>query len=403
MIAMERFLQMSDQCRKELTAHILPFWMNLSDPRGGFYGQVTRDLAVHKDAPKGTILHARILWSFSSAYLNTKEQAYLDAAAHAYDFLQMAWDLERGGFYWSLTADGKPFETDKYAYANAFCIYGLVLYYEASGCQEALELAEKAFSCIESHFARKNGYIETFAADWTALENDHLSEHDLHAAKTMNTTLHLIEAYAELFRVTRSAAVGDALRNLLDLTADTVYDPENEMLRVFFDENMEPIGDLHSFGHDIEASWLIDHACDCLGDAALTARFREINYRLASHIYDAAFHDGALYNERFEREVDKTRIWWVQAEAVIGFLNAAQTATILYHDAEAAKRYNDAALTIWQYIRGKQIDRRDGGEWFAETDVNGQPQSDFDMAGPWKCPYHNSRMCMEIMRRLQIS
>ena len=393
--------QLYSECRQELTEHILPFWMALRDARGGFYGQMTRDLTVHKDAPKGTILHARILWSFSRAYLDLKKPEYLDAAKHAYEFLRKAWDTENGGFYWSLTADGAPDQTDKYAYANAFCIYGLMLYYDAAGDKAARTLAMDTFHCIESHFAEPNGYIETFTREWGTLENDHLSEHDLHAAKTMNTTLHLIEAYTELYRITKDRAVRTALRNLLLLTADTIYDAENKMLRVFFDENMQVLGDLHSYGHDIEASWLIDRACDCLGDHTLTIRFRAINHALAQHVYDAAFHDGALYNERFMQNIDKTRIWWVQAEAVIGFLNAAETAEALYEEPEDAEKFRAAAKQIWQYIKEYQIDRREGGEWYAETDLNGQPQSDFDMAGPWKCPYHNSRMCMEVMRRLR--
>ncbi|MBQ8921840.1 MAG: AGE family epimerase/isomerase [Oscillospiraceae bacterium] len=391
--------QLAAECEAELTGHILPFWLDLRDPHGGFFGQVTGDLTLHKNAPKGMILHARILWAFSSAYLQLKKPEYLEAARHAYDFLQQGWDMLNGGFYWSVTADGKPFETDKYAYCNAFCIYGLTLYSEAAEDRDALALALKAFDCIEAHFAEKDGYIETFTESWQPLENDHLSEHDLHAAKTMNTTLHLIEAYAELYRVTKYAYVGDALQRLLELLRDLIYIPEQRMLGVFFNENLELIGDLHSFGHDIEASWLIDHACDCLNKKKLTAEFREINYQLAKHVYDAAFHDGALYNERFMQEIDKTRVWWVQAEGVIGFLNAAKTADREKQDPAAAEQYISCALTLWDYLKQYQIDPRKGSEWFAETDTDGRPVTGSDMAGIWKCPYHNSRMCMEVIRR----
>lgn len=390
--------QLAAECAQELNEHILPFWLNLKDPRGGFYGQVTHALELHKDAPKGIILHARILWAFSAAYLRFPEQKYLDAAAHACDFLRTAWDLEQGGFYWSLTADGKPFETDKYAYCNAFCIYGLACYAEASGDKEALELAKQAFACIEKYFAQPDGYLEVFDVNWMPLENDHLSEHDLHAAKTMNTTLHLIEAYAELYRLTKDAAVGTALRKLLVLTANSIYDPAKEMLEVFFDDAMTPIGDLHSFGHDIEASWLINHACDCLGDASITKKFRKIGLVLANHVYKAAFREGALYNERFEQTVDRTKVWWVQAEGIVGFLNAAQTASE-QQDSAAAEVYLDAAAQLWEFVKAHQIDRREGGEWFAEIDENGEPHTAQDMAGIWKCPYHNSRMCLEVINR----
>ena len=396
----EQLKSLAAACEQELRGHILPFWMNLRDPRGGFYGQMTHDLVLHRDAPKGIILHARILWAFSSAYLRFQDPDYLEAARHAYDFLQQAWDMENGGFYWSMTADGKPFETDKYAYCNAFCIYGLTLFSEAAKDRDALNLALKTFDIIEEHFSERGGYIETFAEGWQPLENDHLSEHDLHAAKTMNTTLHLIEAYAELYRVTGFAYVGDALHKLLRLIADEIYLPDRKMLGVFFDENLNLLGDLHSFGHDIEASWLLDHACDCLNRKKVTAEFRELDYTLANHVYEAAFKDGALYNERFMQEIDKTRVWWVQAEGVLGFLNAAKTAGTIKKDSSAASRFISCACSLWEYIRTHQIDPREGGEWFGETETDGTPRSSCDMAGIWKCPYHNSRMCLEVIRRV---
>lgn len=392
---------MAEECESELRGHILPFWRALRDDRGGFLGQMTTDLVRHPDAPKGVILHARILWAFSSAYLKYRDPLDLEAAAHAYAFLQKAWDAEYGGFYWSLTADCLPDSTDKYAYCNAFCVYGLALYAEASGDKAALDFAMRAFDCIEARFCQPNGYTESLTRDFSALENDHLSEHDLNAAKTMNTTLHLIEAYAELYRVTGEQRVGSALRDLLMLMAERIYLPRQQMLGVFFDENLELLGDLHSYGHDIEASWLIDRACECLGEEALAANWRAINYTLAKHVYEAAFREGALYNERFGDETDKTRIWWVLAEGVLGFLNAAQTAKTVLGDIHREERYLDAALTLWEYIKAYQIDRRTGGEWYAETNTDGTPRQTGDMAGTWKCPYHNSRMCLIAAEKIR--
>ena len=390
---------MRSECEEELTAHILPFWMELRE-KEGYVGLVTRDLVRHPEAPKGVILHARILWTFSAAYLHYRRAEYLEHAVHAFRFLLKAWDPEHKGFYWSLTANGFPLETNKYAYCQAFCLYAVSLFYEASGEETAADFAGRIFRCIETHYAEPCGYLEAFREDWTPLENDHLSEHDLHAAKTMNTTLHLIEAYAEYYRSSRDAAAGEALRRLLLLMADRIYDPGKRMLRVFFDSEMHVLGDLHSYGHDIEVSWLLDDVCAILGDAELTARFSEINYALVNHVYDAAFHGGALYNERFGQETDQSRIWWVLAEGVVGFLNAADKAKKLYCDDDAAQRFTEGALTLWGYLRDYQIDRRKGGEWFAETDTNGRPQSDVGMVGIWKCPYHNSRMCLEVIKRV---
>lgn len=401
MMDRKELMQLAAECRSELTEHILPFWMKLKDPAGGFYGRMTHDLSVQTSAPKGVILHARILWTFSSAYLAEKNPAYLETARHAYEFLCKAEDAEKGGVYWSLDAECNPFETNKYTYCMAFAVYGLSLYAEASGSKAALDFALRLFSVIEEHAAQPNGYAESFYADWSPLENDHLSEHDLGAAKTMNTTLHLIEAYAELFRITGNDAVGKALAKLLHLMAERIYDPEENMLRVFFDENLNVLGDLHSYGHDIEASWLTDHACDCLGDGELTGLLREIDYKLALHIEQLALDDGFLYNERFETEIDKTRVWWVQAEGVIGFLNAAEYAA-RHSDAVVCERMLQNAASLWAAIRSAQIDPREGGEWFGELEPDGTPRPANDMAGPWKCPYHNGRMCLEVMRRTGI-
>lgn len=397
----ERLIWLANASKTELTTHILPFWLQMRDERGGYFGQMTHDLSVHCDAPKGVILHARILWTFSSAYLALRNPAYLEAAKHAYDFLRRAEDTVNGGVYWSLDVDCQPCETNKYTYCMAFAVYGLSLYAEASGSQEALAYAKRLFRVIEQYAARPNGYVESFTADWQPLENDHLSEHDLGASKTMNTTLHLIEAYAELFRITRDTQVETALHDLLLVMADRIYDPDHRMLRVFFDDSLNVLGDLHSYGHDIEASWLVDHACDCLGHISILKRLREIDYALACNIRDLAFRDGVLYNERFGNIVDRTRIWWVQAEGVLGFLNAADYARNC-EDQAAYERFINDAVTLYKNIEAQQIDRREGGEWFAELEPDGTPRINNDMAGPWKCPYHNGRMCLEVMRRTGI-
>ena len=393
--------QLAVECAKELLNHILPFWMDLRDERGGFYGAVTHNLMLHPDAPKGVILHARILWTFSSVYLQTRKQEYLDAARHAYAFLQQAWDPNEGGFFWTLTPDGEPLETDKYTYCNAFCIYSLCVYSEAAQDRRALDLARKTASTIETYCACRIGYGEAYTHDWLPIINEHLSEHNLHPSRTMNTTLHLIEAYSELYRLTKDAEIGDRLRSLLELTADRIYNAAHNRLDVFFDSQFRSLGDVDSYGHDIEASWFLEYACECLEDETLRKRFQKIDYALAKHVCEAALHDGALYSECYQQSDDKTRIWWVQAEGVIGFLNAAHAAEETFSDAEQADAFYRCALRVWDYIKTYQIDRKNGGEWYAETDETGKPKGEHEMAGLWKCPYHNSRMCLEVIRRVK--
>lgn len=390
--------RIGNEIETELRGHILPFWLGLRDERGGFYGEMTPDLVLHQDARKGVMLHAGILWAFSAAYRKYQEPAYLSAAAHAYTFLRKAWDIERGGFYRSLNADGTPAETEKYAVCHALCIYGLAVYAEASGDQDARKQAVETFDCIETHFASKNGYSEAFTADWQPIESDEIPEKDLHAAKTMRTMLHLIEAYAELYRLTGEKVVGTALKKLIKLMADRIYQPDKTKFGVYYDDDLNELGDFRSFGYDIEASWLLDHACECLGDKALTAKLRKISCQLADHVSREAFFDGALFKERFADTLCRTRVWWVQAEGVVGCLNAAKNAKLNGDDGNADRLMN-LAVSLWHYLQSYQIDRREGGEWHAETDQTGIPLYSADMAGPWKSPYHTCRMCLEFLDR----
>ena len=393
--------QFAVDCANELLNHILPFWMDLMDDRGGFYGEVTSNLMLHPDAPKGVILHARILWTFSSVYLKTGKQQYLDTARHAYAFLQQAWDDTDGGFFWTLTPDGEPLETDKYTYCNAFCIFSLCVYFEAAQDKKALELARKTAAAIEAHCACQTGYGEAYTHDWLPIINEHLSEYDLHPSRTMNTTLHLIEAYAALYRRTKDAEIGEKLRALLELTAERIYNPVKQRLEVFFDSRFGSLGNVDSYGHDIEASWVLTDACDALEDSRLKEQFQTICFALAAHVRDTAFSENAIYSESYQDKADQTRVWWVLAEGVIGFLNAAQASEDILHDTAEADSYYQCALRLWGYIKQYQIDRKNGGEWYAETDVDGRPKGSHEMAGLWKCPYHNTRMCLEVIQRIK--
>ncbi len=382
---------LQQEVREELITHIIPFWNRMRDPRGGFFGRMDPMLKLEENADKGAILHARILWFYSSAYLALKDESLLEYAAHAYRFLRdCCYDRENGGMFWSVTCDGAPNDSMKHTYNQAFAIYGLCAYYDACGDNEALTLANELFETIESRTRDTYGYMEAFSRSWTLIGNEHLSEHGLPAEKTMNTTLHLIEAYTQLYRITKSEAVGVRLQWLLEVTADKIYDAERGALKVFFDKQWNELGDVYSYGHDIEATWLMDLACDVLGNAALSARYREINNTIAEKIQQIAFDGTALLNESAEGKLDGTRIWWVQAEGVVGFLNAfCRTGNLGFHH---------TACALWSYIKTHQIDRRDGGEWHAELTQQGEPLFSFDMAGPWKCPYHNGRMCLEVMK-----
>lgn len=384
---------MINEIRNELSGHIIPFWDKLIDrEQGGFYGLVSGDLKLDKNAPKGVILNSRILWFYANCYLTIGGEQNLKNARHAFNFLrEHCYDNELGGVYWMLDAKGDVLDGMKHTYNQAFAIYALASYYDASKDKEALCLAYELFDTIESKTRDEYGYVEAFTRDWQICENDALSENGIVAEKTMNCVLHLIEAYTELYRVHKFDVVEERLRSLLDCVKDNIYDDKGKYLRVFFSTSWEPLGDIHSYGHDIEAAWLIDRACEVIGDENLIEFFRRMGLSIARNILDLALEDGALNNERDGSNINRTRIWWVQAEGVVGFLNAYQQS--------ARTEYLEAAQMLWSYIKENIIDKREGGEWYYKVSSDGIPDKSTAIVEPWKCPYHNGRMCMEAIKR----
>lgn len=392
---------MKAEIQKELENHIIPFWDALCDyEKGGFYGFVSYGLKTDKNAPKGVILHSRILWFYSNCYLVLRKKEYLDKAAHCFDFLRKhCVDREYGGVYWMMNADGSVNDPMKHTYCQAFFIYAMSSYYDASGDKEALELALDVFETVEKKCVDSVAYLEAQSREFELIENDALSENGLMADKTMNTVLHLIEAYTELYRVSGNKKVLERLIFQLKLTYDRIYDKDGSKLLVFFDKEMNVIGDIHSYGHDIEATWLLDRACDVIADSGsedfvkLGEKISGMNRKIVRSIADIAFKEGSVLNERENDKINTWRIWWVQAESVVGFLNAYQR----YGDSE----YEHISRSVWNYIKEKIIDRREGGEWYSQVDENGTPANFKPAVDPWKCPYHNGRMCLEVIERLE--
>lgn len=387
---------MKKEAEEHLRGTIIPFWEKLTDRTyGGYYGYMGYDLAVDEKAEKGCILNSRITWFFANAYTLLKEEQLLEQAKHGYEFLkEHCLDKEYGGIYWSLQYDGTPLDTTKHTYNQAFCIYALSSYYEASGDEEALKLAFDLFHLIEERCRDEVGYLEAFTRDFKPESNEKLSENGVLADKTMNTLLHVYEAYTELYRVSKDAAVKEKLCWILDVFAEKVYNPKKQRQEVFFDKNYNSIIDLHSYGHDIETAWLIDRGVEILGEEAYAEKMSPITEALTAQIYHVAFNGHSLANECDKGVVNTHRIWWVQAETVIGFLNG-------YEKQPGHLEYKDAALAEWEFIKNFQMDKRAGSEWFWEVDENGVPYPDRPIVEPWKCPYHNGRMCMEIIKRIK--
>lgn len=384
----------TEEIRKHLKECIIPFWKRLRDEeQGGYYGYMDHALEVDKKAVKGCILNSRITWFFANAYKALGEESLLEEARHGYEFmLKYCVDKEHGGVYWSVTYDGRPEDMTKHTYNQAFSIYALSSYYDVTGDQNALDTAFELFHIIEEKCMDEAGYKEAFDRTFQEIENDKLSGNGVIAQKTMNTLLHVFEAYTELYRVSSDRQVKERLWWILDMIVDKVYHPGLHRQEVFFDREMHSILDLHSYGHDIETAWLIRRGTDVLENKEYEEKMLPVILDLTRQVYESAFDGHSLANECEKGIVDETRVWWVQAEAVVGFLNG-------YGLAPEHTEYLDAARAEWEFIKEYLIDKREGSEWFWEVDKRGEDRSGKPIVEPWKCPYHNGRMCFEVIRR----
>ena len=417
---------MKQEMQDVLQNNILRFWLDKMQDQehGGFYGRIDGTGILHPEAEKGAILNARILWSFSAAYRVLGNQEYLEAATRAKDYIiEHFIDPEYGGVYWSVDYQGNPFDTKKQFYAIGFAIYGLTEYARATDDREALDYALQLFDCIEEHaFDREhNGYIEAMTRDWKPIADMRLSELDANFPKSQNTHLHIIEPYTNLLRCLKELqakescdyvpAIGSvlpvgisvpietilcvegALRNLIDIFTDKILNPETHHLDLFFEMDWtRGAGHLESYGHDIECSWLMHEAALVLGDQKVLDKVEKVVREVAKASEKGLCPDGSMIHEANldTGHVDDDLHWWVQAENVVGWYNLYQH----FGDEDALKK----AVRCWHYIKDNLIDYKNG-EWFWSRHPDGSLNTVDDKAGFWKCPYHNSRMCLEIIER----
>lgn len=387
-----------NQLAKELTGNILPFWMThvVDEANGGFYGAVTNDLQVHNQVPRSAILCARILWTYASAFRYLGAEQYLSMARRAFDYLtRVFWDPDDGGLYWSVDDQGKPVFDRKHHYAQAFGIYGLTEYYRATQEAQSLTLAQELFRLLETHAYDPvyQGYIEGSTRQWGALEDMRLSDRDLNCRKSMNTMLHILEAYTNLLRVWDDAHLKVRHRALIETFQQHIIDHQTHHFKLFFDDQWRSLCDHVSFGHDIEGSWLLAEAAQVQDDAELLSQVQQAAINMAQAVaQEGTDDDGSIFYESGPQGlVDGHKSWWVQAEAVVGFYNAFQL-TGQAHFAQAAYR-------CWAYIQTNMIDRT-YGDWYKRLHRDGTPDPTSYKAGPWECPYHHSRACLEMGRRL---
>jgi mannobiose 2-epimerase len=393
----EKITRLQEEAESELVRHILPFWMKRmpDHENGGFLGRIDGYGNPQPEAVKGGILNARILWTFAAAYGRYHEPAYLHMVERAREYIfTRFFDREYGGTYWYLTHEGKPGDTKKQIYSLAFFIYALAEAAEVTGNPECLEYAVTLYRLIEdkSFDTKGNGYFEAYSRDWIILDDLRLSDKDENEKKTTNTHLHILEAYTGLFRLWKEKSLGLQLKNLVNLFLNRMIDNRTSHLRLFFDENWNCKTPLISYGHDIEAAWLLYEAAKMLGDHKLLAQVEKAGFGLIRAASEGLQDDGSMIYEKESQTgpADYDRHWWPQAEAVVGFLHGYE----LSHEDIFLSR----AVGCWDYITSRLIDT-EKGEWFWSIRADGSANREDDKAGFWKCPYHNARACMEIISR----
>lgn len=388
---------LSKEMESELQQNILPFWMNrmVDIDTGGFYGRISGKDKLYPDAEKGAVLNARILWTFAAAYRLLGKKEYLEIATRAKDYLiNFFYDKTYGGVFWSVDCRGNCVDSKKQIYALGFAIYGLSEYYRATTDKESLEYAITLFDTLEKYSfdSIQNGYFEAFGRDWDEISDMRLSDKDKNERKTMNTHLHVLEAYTNLYRVWKDSRLKNKLRNLVEIFLTKILNEKTGHLNLFFNDSWVNKYSIVSYGHDIEASWLIHEAALLLNDEILLRKTEPVVEFIAAAADEGLNADGSMNYEMHldAKNSDTERHWWVQAESVVGHFNLYQ----YFGDEIALKK----AFGSWSYIKEHLIDK-EHGEWHWSISAEGKVNFKDDKAGLWKCPYHNGRMCIEIIER----
>lgn len=385
---------------RELRENILPFWLEHARDRarGGFVGRIGPDMRVDAAAPRGVLLTSRILWTFSAAEARFRRREYREMADWALeDLMRRGWDPVHGGLFWTVSAGGEPVDGMKHIYGQAFGMYGLSEYYRATRHRPALDRAIEIYRLLESRARdRKNGgYIEAFTRDWRRDDPSGQRTMGGHGPKSQNAHLHMLEAYANLYRAWPDEGLRRDLVALLELILDRIIDPKTHHLGLFFRDDWTKVSTEISFGHDIELSWLMVEAAQAIGDPALLKRVEGEALAIATAALKQGLDtDGAMFNEAGPNGLtNSNKDWWLQAEAVVGFLNAYQLS--------GDPAFLTASRRTWDFIQAKVVDRVHG-DWYEAVSRDGRALERPKLS-VWKCPYHNGRACLEIVERAKQS
>ncbi len=392
----EQLAMFEEELHQELKS-ILTYWMGnaIDETNGGFYGRIDNNNIIYKDAAKGSVLNSRILWSFSAAYNLTNNDAYLQIATRAYQYISDYFiDRVNGGVYWTVDAEGKQLDTKKQFYALSFAVYGLSEFVKCSANEDAKEQAVSLYKTIvdKSYDREYGGYIEALSMDWEEQQDLRLSDKDANEKKSMNTHLHILEGFANLYTIWPDMELKKRIEELISIFLDHIVDKNNHHLVLFFDEKWTPRSDIFSYGHDIEAAWLIQEAAEIINGEALIKKSKILALQLTKATLEGLDSDGGLWYEyeRDKKHLIQEKHWWPQAEAMIGFYNAWQIT--------GDENYLEKSIASWQFVKDHILDKNNG-EWFWGVKAHYEVMEE-DKAGLWKCPYHNSRACIELIKRI---
>ena len=395
-IGMER-KQLKDSIEKELHENLLPFWRerSLDEIHGGFVAEMDIDGTANREAPKGLVLNARLLWTFSALYRRLGDKRDLALARRAYEYLEDHFlDRDYKGYVWSVTPGGRVLDGSKKIYGQAFCIYALSEYHFAAGADDSLLKAKESFDLIEAHAHDEThgGYIEVRSRDWSPAEDLRLSDRDMDVAKSMNNHLHLLEGYTNLYRIRPDEAVSERLRELIGLFGKRMLTPAGHF-NLFFDGDWKERSDSYSYGHDIEAAWLLCEAAEALNHAQLREQVSQWAVETASAVGAEALdvEGGLAYAGRKGAVIDSNREWWPQAEAILGFWHAYRIS--------GEEKFASIAGYLWEFVQSRMVDR-EGGEWFWRVFSDGTVDRKEPKISEWKDPYHGVRMCLKMLQFL---
>jgi len=393
-----RLLDLKNAMETEIQ-NLLGFWEKHVFCKGSdkvFYGKVDGDLIPYERANKHVVLAARLVWTFSVAYRILGGENYKELARRVYDYFTLHFiDGEYGGVFWELNAGGVPLDVRKCTYGQAFAIYALSEYYRTFNDQSALDEAIRIYSYLQTNaYDREHkGYYEILMQDWKFEPTEQVGDVNPYraACKIMNTNLHMLEAYTSLYKVWKDQKLKEKLKEQIQVMTEKILNRTNWHYMLYFDRCWNSITDDISYGHDIEGSWLLWEAAECIGDEEVCSFVKPITIKMAEAVFNEGWHEagGIIYESRPDGEIKKHRSWWVQSEAVVGFFNAWQ----LTGDC----KYIDAVERLWKFINKEIIDHENGG-WFAYAVSDGIRANRVD---GWTCPYHNARMCFEIMERVK--